>query len=49
MKIFIDENGEIFCEFKNGIYSKITKEYFKKMEECNAIESIEFALGDTNE
>lgn len=49
MNIFIDEYGKIFCNFKSGIYSEITKEYFKKMKESNVIKSIEFALGGKNE
>ena len=45
MNIFIDEFGTIFCEFKIGIYSPITKEYFEKIKKAGVIKNIEFAIG----
>ena len=45
MNIFIDENGQIFCEFKKGIYSPITKKYFEKIKKAKVIKNIEFAIG----
>lgn len=46
MNIFIDEYGTIFCEFKKGIYSPITKEYFEKIKKANLIKNIEIIIGD---
>ncbi len=46
MNIFIDEFGEIFCEFEKGIYSNITKEYFEKLENKCLINKIEIAIGE---
>ena len=46
MKIFIDEYGKIFCEFRKGIYSLIDNEYFKKLKKADLIKEIEFCVGD---
>lgn len=46
MNIFIDEFGKIFCEFKKGIYSNITKEYFEKLKNNCLINKIEIARGE---
>lgn len=48
MNIFIDEFGQIFCEFKKGIYSMITKEYFEKIKNAGLIEDIEICIGDSS-
>lgn len=45
MNIFIDEDGTIFCDFRKGVYSKITKEYFEKIKKAGVIKNIEFAIG----
>lgn len=49
MNIFIDEYGKIFCEFKQGIYSLITQEYFERIKNANLIKNIELALVTKNE
>lgn len=48
MNIFVDEFGEIFCEFTKGIYSKITKDYFEQIIKTKLIKNIEFCIGDIN-
>lgn len=40
MNIFIDEYGKIFCEFRKGVYSPISNEYFEKLKKVDVIKSI---------
>lgn len=46
MNIFIDEYGKIFCEFKKGIYSPISDEYFNLLKLKGLVKNVEVCVGE---